>query len=147
MPKKSRRLSRVNSSTPIRRALVPGSRLRDLVRNGIDAIERSHHDYIDLGVRSVFSDSLALDDAMQEEYPHQNRWDYLLGHGSSDLLIGLEPHSAKEDQVSRVILKRRAAIDQVTPHLRAGRKIDAWMWVASGKVYFADTEKTKLRLF
>lgn len=76
----------------------------------------------------------------------QNRWDYLLGHGAQDVVVGLEPHCAKDGEISTVIAKRRAALDQLRSHLRNGAKISAWYWVASGTVHFADTEKARRML-
>ena len=35
---------------------------------------------------------------------------------------------------------------QLRDHLREGVKIGKWLWVASGKVHFAATEKAKVRL-
>jgi hypothetical protein len=73
----------------------------------------------------------------------KNRWDYLLGHTSSGQIVALEPHSAKTDEISSVIRKRRAAIEQLRIHLRTGLHISSWLWVASGKNHFADTEKAR----
>jgi len=58
-------------------------------------------------------------------------------------VIAVEPHSAKQDQISRVIEKRRQARDQLKAHLLPGARVTQWLWVASGSVQFADTEKAR----
>ena len=50
------------------------------------------------------------------------------------------------DQVSMVIKKRSTAIRQLAEHLREGVAVARWLWVSSGDVYFADTERTRRRL-
>jgi len=97
-------------------------------------------------VRAAFGDSLALDDAMLAGHEQENRWDYLLGHTSSGAVVGLEPHSAKQDQVSTVVNKRKAAKDQLQDHLRPGQTVSRWYWVASGDVFFADTDRVRFQL-
>ena len=69
-----------------------------------------------------------------------------LGHAPSSSAIGLEPHSAKTDEIDTVIRKRRAALDQLAAHLKPGALVSDWLWVASGDVHFADTERARRRL-
>jgi len=133
-------------NTPIRTALRPASSLQANVRDGLGAVESGHKPYLADEVRSAFADSLELDEAMLAGREREHRWDYLLGHASSQHVIGLEPHSAKDDEVGRVIEKRKAALRQLEPHLKPGAKVHAWLWVSSGRVQFADTEKTRRRL-
>lgn len=133
-------------STPTRKALVKASTLRAAVQDGLSAVEQAHHELIDAPVRNAFADSLDLDAALQQQRPQDNRWDYLLGHSPSNQVIGLEPHSAKQDEISTVIAKRRQALDHLQGHLKPGAKVAAWLWVASGRVHFADTEKARRRL-
>lgn len=97
-------------------------------------------------MRAAFGDSLALDDAMLAGHEQENRWDYLLGHTASGAVVGLEPHSAKQDQISTVVNKRRAAKEQLEDHLRPGQMVSRWYWVASGDVHFADTERLRFQL-
>lgn len=133
--------------TPIRLALIPKSTLRVAVCDGLGAIARAHAtSHLANEVKTLFGDSLDLDAATQSGHEHENRWDYLLGHSPSGKVIGLEPHSAKTDQVSNVIAKRRAAINHLRGHLKTGAGVHAWYWVASGSVQFADVEKARFRL-
>jgi hypothetical protein len=132
--------------TPIRSALLQGSALVTSVEDGLGAVKRAHTTYFDEAVREEFGDSLDLDEAMQKTHGQENRWDYLLGHGPSAEVIGLEPHSAKTDQISTVIAKRKAAMSQLSGHLKPGAQVKAWLWVASGNVDFADTERARIRL-
>ena len=132
--------------TPVRRALNDDSSLQPNVNDGITALEKSDHQYLAADIRPTFDDSLNLDAALQQDYSNENRWDYLLGHTASQEVIGLEPHSAKEDQVSRVISKRKAARQQLASHLKSGARVSKWLWGASGRVQFVDTEKARRRL-
>ncbi len=132
--------------TPVRRALREGSALLSSVADGLGAVKRKHRDYFDDGVRREFADSLELDEAVRQDHEQENRWDYLLGHAPSGEVIAVEPHSAKQDEITTVIQKRTAAREQLEGHLREGARVTKWLWVASGKVHFADTEKARLRL-
>jgi hypothetical protein len=132
--------------TPVRAALLATSVLSTQVRDGLRALHGSDQNYLAKDIRRAFADSLALDAVLRHEYPEENRWDYLLGHGSPPAVVGLEPHSARGDQISTVIRKKEAARQQLAAHLRPGRRVSAWLWVASGDVQFADTEKARRRL-
>ena len=73
----------------------------------------------------------------------ENGWDYLLGHGPSVVVVALEVHSANDDKIQSLIDKRRAALGQLRNHLKSGAGVSKRLWVASGKVRFANTEKTR----
>lgn len=130
----------------MRAALRPTSRLHGRVEDGLGALKRQDRPHLAGDVRALFADSLDIDAAFQRGNEGANRWDYLLGHAASSALIALEPHSAKEDQISRVIAKKRAAKEQLAPHLKPGARVSRWLWVASGPVAFADTERARVRL-
>lgn len=132
--------------TPIRAHLSAKSSLLNHVRDGLAALHKSHKPYVAAGLRESFADSLDLDAALAAAYPNDHRWDYLLGHAASGQVIGLEPHSAKTDQVSVVIRKRQAARQQLASHLRAGKGIAGWCWVASGETQFLALDKVRLQL-
>lgn len=134
------------ATTPVRAGLEPASSLHKQVCDGLGALEASHRSLIESAIRSGFRDSIDIDAALKAGREHENRWDYLLGHGPSGKIVALEPHSAKDDEVGTVIRKRRAALDQLRTHLKSGSRPSKWLWVASGNVYFANTEKTRLRL-
>jgi hypothetical protein len=130
-------------STPIRLALVKDSALQPSVTDGLGAIAAAHRNHFESSIRSNFSDSLNLDEAVMQGREEENRWDYLLGHEPSGEVIAVEPHSAKHSEINTVIRKRAAARRHLREHLCDGASVQRWLWVASGKVHFADTEKTK----
>jgi hypothetical protein len=134
------------NKTPVRQALKDGSVLQEKVSDGIGAVKKAHRRMLADDVRGTFGDSLDLDAALQAKHPGENRWDYLLGHNPSEQVVAVEPHSAKQDEITTVINKRKAAKDQLAGHLKPGARVSKWLWVASGKVYFADMEKTRFRL-
>lgn len=139
-------MTRTSAITPVRRILRAGSSLLPKVQDGLGALPPAHRTYLDDEIRSAFADSLDADDGLRAGRDQENRWDYLLGHTSSGQVVGVEPHSAREDQIGTVIRKRMAARDQLREHLRDGATVSRWFWVASGKVHFAETEKVKFRL-
>jgi hypothetical protein len=149
-PKGKRRLdstrAKPRSTTPIRDALLPASHLQALVQDYLGAVQGKHRGYIEESLRAEFADSLELDEAFRVGHDQENRWDYLLGHAPSDSVVAVEPHSATTGEISTVIDKRKAAKLQLRDHLKPGARIAAWLWVASGNVQFADTEKARVRL-
>lgn len=122
------------------------SPLQAAVRDGLAAIENRDVGLIDKSVRAVFADSLDLDDAFRVTHPREPRWDYLLGHGQTESIVALEAHSARQDQVSAVIQKRTSAIEQLRRRIKRGARVARWLWVASGRTDFADTEKARRQL-
>lgn len=132
--------------TPVRQILKEGSMLQNRVSDGIGAVKKEHKKMLDDAVRVTFGDSLDLDAALQAMHPEENRWDYLLGHNPSGQVVALEPHSARQGDIATVINKRKAAKDQLAGHLKPGTRVSKWFWVASGKVYFAKTEKMQFCL-
>lgn len=132
--------------TPIRGILTEASVILPQVKDGLGAVQRAHKDYLSVELRTKFADSLDIDEALKAGHESENRWDYLLGHAASGLVVAVEPHSARDDEITTVINKRAAAREQLKDHLRPGAKIARWLWVASGKVRFASTEKAGFRL-
>jgi hypothetical protein len=133
-------------TTPIRGALSPSSSLQEVVRDGLGALDKSHKQLIDEKLRPSFADSLEIDESLRKGADQENRWDYLLGHDESSLVVGLEPHSAYTGEVSTVIAKKSSARKQLRSHLKTGSRIAGWFWVASGKVDFAPHDKVIRRL-
>jgi hypothetical protein len=132
--------------TPIRTALLATSALQAKVCTGLVALKRSDKAYLDEPIRSRFVDSLEIDENLKtKETVSANRWDYLLGDDMLiiSLVVGLEPHGARDGEVSVLIRKRRAALDQLRLHLRDGQRVSAWFWVQSSGGGFTDTGKAR----
>jgi hypothetical protein len=135
------------TSTPLLKILLPDSVLRHEVRDGMGAVEADHRrDYFHDDVKPHFLDSLDIDGTLAKGRESQNRWDYLLSHAPSKSVIAVEPHSAKQEEISVVIRKKDSAKEQLSDHLVAGAKIAKWIWVSSGRNGFADTEKVRRQL-
>jgi hypothetical protein len=132
-------------SGPVSRALK-GSTLATAIRPGIQAVPGDKHKHIGESLRPEFLDSLDLDEATRPKYPHDARWDYLLGHAHSSQVIAIETHSAETSQVSKVIQKRTASLGHLRGQLAAGHKVAAWYWAASGRVDFVPHDKILNRL-
>lgn len=130
--------------TPVRSSLRATSPLHESVQVALRAVRE--RDCFDETVRADFADSRDLDAALRVAHPREKRWDYLVGHRPSGTVVGVEPHSTKESEIGVVIGKRRAALDQLRPHLRPGASVADWLWVASGRARFVDTEKARRQL-
>lgn len=124
-------------------ALTAGSPLRAQVRTGIGAIIRRDRALIEPTERPHIGDSLNFDEATREEYPQANRWDYLLSIPSRLQIVGIEPHSARDEEIKVVIAKRRHAIDHLRNHLPPGRRVSKWYWVSHGAIKFSRMDRVR----
>jgi hypothetical protein len=97
-------------------------------------------------VKRTVHDSLDLDAATSAEHPEANRWDYILSVRANDNLVGVEPHSARDDQVTTVIAKKQHSAQVLRDHLKAGSRVSAWIWVSSGRVKFSKMDPAIRRL-
>jgi hypothetical protein len=131
--------------TRIRAALTERYSLQPAVTEGMGAVRSAHKVHFAEEIRGSFADCIDIDEVLREGRERENRSDYLLGHAGSGAIVAVKPHSAKDDEVSTLIGKRKAAREQLKEHLRPGAAVARWLWVASGRVYFAHTESTRLR--
>ncbi len=131
-------------TTTIRRNLKK-SDLKELIKDGIQALETGDRKYISEDLRAIFDDSINTDEAFKAKYSQSNRWDYLIGNKQKNKIIALEPHTAKNSEIGVVIAKRSAARQQLKDHLDLSQ-ISHWFWVASGKTEFLPLEKANMRL-
>lgn len=111
--KQSERKRQTPMSTPVRKALNPKSSILQFVKDGLEALEKEHHQYIEPPLRAEFGDSIDIDKAVLSGNEEENRWDYLLGYMPNGKVIALEQHSAKQSEISSIIAKRKAAREQL----------------------------------
>ncbi len=114
--------------------------------NGLSGVASSDRALIAASLRTRVGDSIDLDEATRVEYPEDNRWDYLLSVPGEGLLVGVEPHSGKDSEISVVIAKKRHARDYLRNHLVDGHRISRWFWVSRGAVGFSRMEPAIRRL-
>ena len=132
--------------TVVRRSLIADSQLQSRVKDGLQALKSVDRVRVAVDIRTRFEDSIDIDAAFEAANPTDNRWDYLLGDKPTGRMIGVEPHSAKSDEVSTVIAKKDRAREHLRPHLRKGCQVFEWFWVSSGTVHFPDMDRTEKRL-
>src|SRR5437867_3754078 len=113
-------------------ALHAVSPLRAAVRNHLDALSAADAALIALSERPKVGDSINLDAAMRPAFPQANRWDYLMSVPTLHHIIGLEPHSAKDSEISVVIAKKQCASAYLRNHLRPSNRVARWFWVCTG---------------
>jgi len=127
-------------------ALHTNSTLRDHVVSGSQAIESKDLKLLSEQVRKSIGDSVDLDQASRAEAPEDNRWDYIVSSPENELFAGIEPHTAKDSEISVVIAKRKHAIAYLRNHLVHGVIVSRWFWVTHDKVGFSNMEKARRRL-
>jgi hypothetical protein len=96
--------------------------------------------------RSRIGDSLNLDAATKDEHPEANRWDYIVSIPDLSECAGIEPHSAKDSEISVVIAKKKHATEYLRDHLQNGHRITRWFWVTRGTVSFSKMDRARRRL-
>lgn len=131
--------------TPVREALAAQSTIKALVQDGMGAVKDKDKKFIDASIRTQFADSLDTDEAFRVGRDQEPRWDYLLGHENRSL-IAVEPHTAKTDEIQAVINKKVSLKQQLDGHLKDGKHISKWLWVASGTVCFPRGSKHEIKL-
>lgn len=132
--------------THLKEALNEESPLRDLVETGMGAFTRGHGKLIAEEQRSRIGDSLDLDAASKSEHPQANRWDYIISIPDLQTFAGIEPHRAKDDEITVVIQKKEHADEYLRSHLRHGCRITKWFWVTEGRVSFSKMDRAHRRL-
>lgn len=127
-------------------ALAPTSSLLGDVQVGMNAFIARDRQLIAVGQRPRIGDSLNLDAALQADFPNSHRWDYVFSVSDAEKLVALEPHSAKDSEISVVIAKKQHAADQLRLHLHPRYRVSQWLWVSHGRVSFSHMEKATRRL-
>ncbi len=130
----------------LKTALRSASPLQRYVRDGAAAIAKADLRLVAEGERARIGDSLNLDAASRDELPQLHRWDYIVSVPDLAQLVGLEPHAAKDSEVSVVIAKKQQAAVYLRSHLEDGRRVTRWFWVTSGPVGFSRMDRARRRL-
>lgn len=130
----------------LRAVLRPTSTLRKSVRPGVGALKKRDAQLIAEPERPRVGDSLDLDEATRSEYPEDPRWDYLLSIPGRSQIVAMEPHSARQSEVSSVIAKKKWAIAVLRNHLGPRHAVARWLWVSSGPVGFSRMDRERRRL-
>lgn len=132
--------------THFKLALNANGPLRGLVRDGMGAFADVDIKLIAEDQRPRIGDSLDLDAASKNEQPEANRWDYIVSIRDLKEFIGIEPHSAKDSEISVVIAKKKQATEYLRNHLQDGYRITRWFWVSHGTVGFSKMDRARRRL-
>ncbi len=103
--------------THLKEALTEQSRLRGLVQAGMGAFSKVDLKLFAENQRRRIGDSLDLDSASKGEHPEANRWDYIVSIPDLEELAGIEPHSAKDSEISVVISKKKSSTEYLRDHL------------------------------
>jgi hypothetical protein len=127
----------------LKTALTEGSLLKPYVKVGIGALENADIRLIAADQRPKIGDSLNLDDAMKHDFPNANRWDYLISVSSVNKIVGVEPHSARDSEISVVIAKKNQAVTFLIDHLPPKHRVAQWFWVSHGAVRFSAMERAR----
>ena len=125
---------------------------------GKQALENRHRNLVDCNEPMRLTGSINLDSTLMRERRHANapRWDYGLGYkpaGGPEQAIWVEVHSAKTDEVSRVLAKLKwlrswlnsegGQLQKLTE--RANRE-NQYVWIASNGVHISKNSPQARRL-
>jgi hypothetical protein len=124
-------------------ALHKDSSLRRHLKTGAGAISPIDIKLIAESERSKIGDSLDLDTAAQEEFPEANRWDYIMSLPTLSQIIGIEPHTARDSEISVVIAKKKHARQYLRSHFQDGYHVRKWLWVSHGTVGFSRMDRAR----
>ena len=127
-------------------ALRQNSYLRPHVRDGLSAISGRDVELIAVSERGNVAESINLDAATQQEFPNDHRWDYIVYVRNGKVMLGIEPHPARDGEIQVVITKRRRAIAVLRDHLMPGTVVARWIWVSHGRVGFSSMERARRQL-
>jgi hypothetical protein len=127
-------------------ALKEESSLHEHVQPGLGAFEKKDVKLIAEAERPRVGDSLDLDAATKDEDPEANRWDYVLSIPDLSEILGIEPHTAKDSEISVVIAKKRHATQYLRTHLKDRHRVARWIWVSHGTVGFSRMDRARRRL-
>lgn len=130
----------------LKTALQPTSSLLPAVMNGMDAFLARDRSLIAVSERQKIGDSLDLDEALRKDFPNANRWDYVFSVPGASKLIALEPHTAKDSEISVLIAKKKHAAAQLRRHLQPKYGVSAWFWVSHRRTSFSRMEQATRRL-
>jgi hypothetical protein len=124
----------------------PGSVLRAAVVSEAGALEREHQALIDRPALVQIRDSVNFDSALRHLYPEDHRWDYFVSVAGQEIIVGIEPHSASDSEVSTVLKKKQHAWSVITDQCLPGTTVSRWFWIASTKVRFSRNERASRQL-
>jgi predicted PhzF superfamily epimerase YddE/YHI9 len=130
----------------LRSVLLATSSLREHVQAGVGALSKQDVRLIKEPERPRVGDSLNLDEATRDEHPEDPRWDYLLSVPDQSQIVAMEPHSARQSEVSVVIAKKKWAIAVLRDHFGPRHAVARWLWVSSGTVGFSRMDRERRRL-
>jgi len=133
------------STVTLKSELHATSALQKHIMNGIDALDRRDQELIAPDERRRVGDSLYLDKAVEADHPQEHRWDYVLSVPDAAAIIGIEPHSAKDSEISVVIKKKCWAAGYLRKHM-SSRGVSRWFWVTHGRVGISILDKERRRL-
>lgn len=122
----------------LKKALAKSAGLSAAVATGKQAIKGEHRELLVEADRTAarITDSLDLDVYRQDAAPSEHRWDYLVGVAghAATCVVAVEVHPAREDQVTRMIEKAKAARRVLRAECQADPVDGLWHWLASKNV-------------
>jgi hypothetical protein len=113
--------------------VVATSDIDGCYQGGLSGIKSSEKSYFSFSDSRKICGSVDIDSCVKSKYPHDNRWDYVIGYDGKAYFVEIHPASTSE--VGTMILKlnwlKRWLRSQSSP-LKG-----SFHWVASGKVAIA----------
>lgn len=104
-------------------------------KDGLKAVERRDVSKIKTNDSRMLSGSVYLDECLKVTFPHEARWDYIIGF--KDMAYFAEVHPANTSNVDEVVKKKVWLESWISNHasiLKTCMAKDNYYWIASGKI-------------
>lgn len=104
-------------------------------KEGLKAIERKDVSKIKSNDSRMLSGSVYLDECLKTAFPHEARWDYIIGF--KEKVYFAEVHPANTCNVDEVVKKKVWLESWISNHafmLKTCMAKDNYYWIASGKI-------------
>ncbi len=108
---------------------------------GFQALWKADKEHVSAEDNRRITGSVNIDAALKDRCPHDNRWDYAIGHqpvnAQSEMIYCLEVHPASSGEVKVVLAKVAWLVrwlKESAPKLQGMKKV--FVWVSSGKTSF-----------
>lgn len=109
--------------------------IAEAFQDGLKAIEKKDSSKIKASDTRKLSGSVYLDEKLKGDYPHDARWDYIIGY--DEKVYFAEVHPANTSNVDEVIKKKNWLASWLNAYakvLKDNMVTTSYHWLASGKI-------------
>jgi len=121
-------------------------KLKNCLKSGNLAISRSYKKYFDF--QSTINGSIDVDKCFKQEYPSDNRWDYLVLNNSEIEGYFVEIHPASTGEVFTMIAKKQWLIKEIIKQYynNISNKRYKMVWIATNGIHITKNSSQMRKL-